>query len=338
MQNDMYQDRTFRAYYTDVGKHPVLSPQDEYDLLVRYKTCPTCNKRLPHLIRVSNCPDCGEPTKPRTRSRLTTCESCRSQFETKASPSYCPRCGSERDHDARQQLIVSNLRFVMTTARKISKKPTHIQRLVSAGNVGLIIALDKFDLRANTRFLTYAAWWIRKEMFDEIHRSNLVHIPSHRQKAQHKAQRYGVYECIHCNVRVDNLRYLEETPIPACVELDHEFVLADGDDVVRVSNLDSVVLSDSSDIETETIDDDSSELLRKVLRKIPIRNRDLFIVLQYYNVAEPDRRTEAKSLPQLSQIAGITPERVRQVKEKVLREVRKELVRRSVTDATDMCG
>jgi RNA polymerase primary sigma factor len=227
----------------------------------------------------------------------------------------------------------------MTSARKISKKPTHIQRLVSAGNVGLIIALDKFDLRIKTRFLTYAAWWIRKEMFDEIHRSNLVHIPSHKQKAHHKAQRYGFYECIHCNARIDNLRYLEESPIPPCTEIDHEFVLADGDDAIsRVSSLDSVVLSDEQDVETETIDSDTSVLLRKVLRKLPIRHRDLFIVLQYYNVSQPDRRTEAKSLPQLSQITGITPERVRQIKEKVLREARKELSRQSVADATDMCG
>jgi RNA polymerase primary sigma factor len=227
----------------------------------------------------------------------------------------------------------------MTSARKISKKPAHIQRLVSAGNVGLIIALDKFDLKIKTRFLTYAAWWIRKEMFDEIHRSNIVHIPSHRQKAHHKAQRYGVYECVHCNVRIDNLQYLEETPIPSCTEIDHEFVLTDSDDAIsRVSSLDGVVISDEQDIETETIDTDTSILLRKVLRKLPIRHRDLFIVLQYYNVAQEERRTEAKSLPQLSQITGITPERVRQIKEKVLREARKELSRRSVNDATDMCG
>jgi DNA-directed RNA polymerase sigma subunit (sigma70/sigma32) len=174
-------------------------------------------------------------------------------------------------------------------------------------------------------------------MFDEIHRSNLVHIPSHRQKAHHKAQRYGVYECIHCNVRVDNLKYLEESPIPSCTELDHKFILADDDDAISsVSSLDSVVLSDTQDIEVETIDSDTSTLLRKVLRKLPIRTRDLFIVLQYYNVAQSDRRTEAKSLPQLSQITGITPERVRQVKEKVLREAKKELIRRSVSDTSDM--
>ncbi len=338
MQNsDPYQDRTFRAYYNEVGKHSILSASEEYALLLRYKTCPACSKRLPHLVRNLNCPKCGDPTKPRVPKRLTTCESCHTRFETKVPPSYCPYCASERDTEAREQLIVSNLRFVMTTARKISKKPAHLQRLVSAGNVGLIIALDKFDLKIKTRFLTYAAWWIRKEMFDEIHRSSLVHIPSHKQKATYKARRYGVYECVHCSARVDSLKYLEEEAIPHCTEEEHQFVVADTNDPISsITSIDKITIQAEQDIETDTISTNASVLLRNVLRKLPIRHRDLFIVLQYYNMAQDDRRTEAKSLPQLSQITGITPERVRQIKEKVLLEAKKELVRQTVNQSADI--
>jgi len=253
-------------------------------------------------------------------------------------PAYCPQCGSGRDMEAREKLVLSNLRFVVKTAKKFTQNPDQIQRLSSAGNVGLIIALDKFNLSMHTKFLTYAAWWIRKEMLDEIHSSGLVHIPSHKQKSLRKEQKLGEYSCVHCGYRTKNPCSNDELS-SVCVEDDHEFILVDSSDpaVSAVFPIDNLQISVDENLENQSISDNSSELLSEVLNRLPLRQRDRFIMLQYHNIPEEDRRTECKTLPQLAAITGITPERVRQIKVRIQNDVLKELNKIKVQSFSDIC-
>lgn len=334
--DNFFESRTFRSYYDDVGKHKVLTPSREYELLLRYKSCPKCTRRLPHLTKVNNCPDCGASTPKRITGKAITCTECSARFDAFAPPVYCVYCGSPRDSVAREELIVSNLRFVVTSAKKLSKSPEVIQKLISAGNVGLLVALDKFDMARATRFLTYASWWIRKEMLDELHASGIVHVPSHKQKAVKKSQKLGSYECIHCGVRTDNpLRTLQ----PKCVKLGrkrrpHDFNAVNAEEITTMSSI--VPLEEAmnrpgpdENLEDLTISNDNAILLRKVLNDMPIRARDRFILLQYYNIAQDERKTEPKTLPQLAAVTGVTVERVRQVKLVVLKNLRRQLVDKS---------
>ena len=100
------------------------------------------------------------------------------------------RWQKHRDVQARDTLISSHLRFVVTQARRRSRDPERLQDLIAAGNLGLLKAIDKYDLgrRPPTRFLTYAQdGGSRKEIADEDYAtSSLVHVPTHRQKAQRK--------------------------------------------------------------------------------------------------------------------------------------------------------
>ena len=90
------------------------------------------------------------------------------------------------------------------------------------------------------------------------------------------------------------------------------------------------------DIEEECIDTNTAKVLRTILSRLNLRARDKFIVLRYYDIPTVERRSEPKSLPQLASITGITPERVRQIKERTLRELRSELKRLNVTEVSDM--
>lgn len=65
------------------------------------------------------------------------------------------------DAPARQKLVRHNLAFVVAFARKYRRGTVRLEDLVQEGNVGLLRAVEKFDPEAGTRFLTYAAWWIR---------------------------------------------------------------------------------------------------------------------------------------------------------------------------------
>lgn len=75
---------------------------------------------------------------------------------------------SNGDAKARKRLIESNLRFVLKVARKYQNYGLDFDDLVTAGNIGLIKAADKFDASKQNKFITYAVWWIRDAIQKEI--------------------------------------------------------------------------------------------------------------------------------------------------------------------------
>jgi len=79
-----------------------------------------------------------------------------------------------RDHDdaeAARQLVEANLRYVVAIALSYRRYGVRLADLVSEGNLGLMIALRKFDPSRGTRFVTYAAHWIRAYVLDHVIRA-----------------------------------------------------------------------------------------------------------------------------------------------------------------------
>lgn len=76
-----------------------------------------------------------------------------------------------RDREAGQQLVLSNLRFVVKIAKEYSKYGFKMQDLIQEGNLGLMHAVDKYDPRKGYRLITYAVWWIRAYIQSYILRS-----------------------------------------------------------------------------------------------------------------------------------------------------------------------
>ena len=66
------------------------------------------------------------------------------------------------DNEAIKELINANLRFVIYTAKKYQKGGIPLSDLISAGNMGLIKAANKYDERYEAKFLSYAVWWIKR--------------------------------------------------------------------------------------------------------------------------------------------------------------------------------
>lgn len=87
-----------------------------------------------------------------------------------------------KDARARDLILKGALRYVISEARKNPRSlmdQAVMEDLIAAGNIGLLRALEKFDIDAGTRFLTYASWWVRHEMREESRRLGLVHVPAH---------------------------------------------------------------------------------------------------------------------------------------------------------------
>ena len=82
----------------------------------------------------------------------------------------------------RHEIACGYMKFVMQRAHRRTKNRDLRLDLIAEGNIGLMVAIDKFDITYGTRFLTYAAPWIEVYMREFINKSLPVHMPNHRRK------------------------------------------------------------------------------------------------------------------------------------------------------------
>lgn len=81
-----------------------------------------------------------------------------------------------------KEIAQGYLRFVILQARKRTQDPQLLKDLISLGNVGLMIAIRRFDPERGTRFLTFGASWIVVYMQDQLGKRSVVHVPNHTRK------------------------------------------------------------------------------------------------------------------------------------------------------------
>ena len=85
------------------------------------------------------------------------------------------------DEEAKNQLILSNLRLVVNIAKGYINKGLSFIDLISEGNLGLIYAIEKFDITKGFRFSTYAVWWIKQSISKAvIVKGREIRIPSYK--------------------------------------------------------------------------------------------------------------------------------------------------------------
>jgi len=90
------------------------------------------------------------------------------------------RCAREGDKAARKRLIESNLRLVISVAKKYRGRGVSFEDLIQEGNSGLIKAVERFDPDMGNRFSTYATWWIRQAVTRAVaDHARTVRLPSH---------------------------------------------------------------------------------------------------------------------------------------------------------------
>ena len=90
------------------------------------------------------------------------------------------RIAEQNDPEARELLVRSNLRLVVSIAKKYAKGNMGIGDLIEEGNLGLIKAVDYFDPNRGTRFSTYAAWWIKQGIKSaQLGDVRPVHVPGY---------------------------------------------------------------------------------------------------------------------------------------------------------------
>ena len=91
------------------------------------------------------------------------------------------RKAADGDRSAKDKLIRSNLRFVVNVAKRYQNLGLPLMDLISEGNIGLMKAVERFDVNKGWHFITYAVWWIRQSILKALcSQSRLVRLPVNR--------------------------------------------------------------------------------------------------------------------------------------------------------------
>lgn len=233
-----------------------------------------------------------------------------------------------RSGDARaiDRLICSNLRFVVSVAKKYQHHGIPLADLIDEGNLGLIRAAHRFDETRGVRFISYAIWWVRQAIVQAIAESgHAVRVPLSRFTAMRRVGRHA-----------DVLRK-ELGREPTQIELIEEAGISEADATVALHiarapiSLDAAVGDDARLI--EYMPDDSSEppdqeaananLAESVETALSeLRGRESLVVRLYFGFDGGDPMT----LESIGQRLGVTRERVRQIKDRALSRLRKSNV------------
>jgi RNA polymerase primary sigma factor len=229
------------------------------------------------------------------------------------------------DEEALNQLVFANLRFVVSVAKKFKYSGIPLLDLINEGNVGLIEAAKRFDADKGCKFITYAVWWIRQAILQAIaQQSRIVRLPVSKANMAYKvgkmAERLGhthhreaTIEEIAKELKVDP-RQIEELKRVFNQHLSLNGPLSDDTE----AELYQFVPNDSSPMPDEMLMDDSLAAdVEELIASLPPRESK--IMRLYFGLG----RERPHTLQEIGDELGLTRERVRQIKEKVISKLRK---------------
>jgi len=284
-----------RMYLQEIGRFPLLTPQQEVELAMQMESGVRADDRL------------GVEAES-----LTTAERV-----------FLARSSRQADR-ARKRLVEANLRLVVSIAKKYVGRGLSLLDLIQEGNLGLIRAVEKFDYRKGFKFSTYATWWIRQAVTRALaDQARTIRVPVHMVETISKlarAQRTLVQDlgreptieeiAIEMEIepdRVSELRRIAQDPVSL------ETPLGEEDD----STLGDFVQDTEANVPVEAA---SFRLLQDYLNLAleDLNERERQVLIMRFGLADGKVRT----LEEVGSHFRVTRERIRQIETKALAKLR----------------
>ncbi len=220
---------------------------------------------------------------------------------------------------SKNQMIHSNLRLVVSIAKKLNNRGLPLLDVINEGNIGLIEAVERFDHRRGCRFSTYGTWWIRQTILKSVaEKSRTVRIPIHMINSMQKYH----YTCSYLSDEFEREPTNDE--IAQCLQCTPEKVRKIKIASQKTTSLDSTIDDNMTSLVNMVVDFDKQEPLdqifrrtvvndlRQMLDKLPDRERRILQLRFGLNGEGPF------TLDETGRRIGITRERVRQIQKNTL--------------------
>ena len=302
----VYTEDSIRVYLQEIGRIRLLRPDEEIELARKIAD-------LLHLEELAAQFESDNGREPDNKEWAALVEMPLIRFRRRLM----------LGRRAKEKMVQSNLRLVVSIAKKYMNRGLSFQDLIQEGSLGLIRAAEKFDHEKGYKFSTYATWWIRQAITRAIaDQSRTIRLPVHlyetisriKKTTKVLSQEFGrkpteeeIAESI--EMTIEKLRFIAKS---AQLPISLETPIGKEED----SRLGDFIEADIENPEQDVAKNLLREDLEGVLATLSPRERDV-LRLRY---GLDDGRM--KTLEEIGQIFDVTRERIRQIEAKALRKLR----------------
>lgn len=243
----------------------------------------------------------------------------------------------EGDVQAKKQLIKANLKLVVT----IAKKAIHISNLpmtdlIQEGNMGLMVAADKFNYKLGYKFATYASWWIKQSMFKAIsEQSHCMKIPVYIQETLSRFSKLKREMERESNSQVKTEDVAKRMNISAekidtflnayskTISIESGLENSDGKEMNIADIIEDKKASATQEVEFEDLKTDILNVIST------LKEREQEVVKLRYGLEDNTKKT----LEEIGNIYGVTKECIRQTELRALKKMRFSVLGQQVLTA-----
>lgn len=236
------------------------------------------------------------------------------------------RLAAKGDIHGRDMLVKANLRFVVNVAKKYKNKGIPLSDLINEGNIGLLNAIEKYDVDRGFHFISYAVWWIKQAILKAIgEKSRMIRLPLNRAGELVKIERLKK-EYIAVNGNEPELTELAEDlslskeHICDLISISREHISLDTP--IDSSEKDSIKLSDSLEdtyymqTEESVIDNSLKNEIAKLMGDLSLKEADIIEQRFGLNGEIP------QSLREIGDRYNLTKERIRQIEKRAIEKLK----------------
>lgn len=229
------------------------------------------------------------------------------------------------DKKAKDRLIEGCVKFVISIAKQYQGKGIDFADLIACGNIGLLKAIDSFDPDRGIKFISYAVWWIRDAILQEIlNHSKPIRIPVAKSNKINKINK------LISNFEQKNARAPTSEELAELMNIDEEYVKDVISQCTVITIPDSIINPDGemeSLFETLYVEDGNTDKLIKQqsasshiidFLKANLNDIEYDVITKYFGLTGPET-----SMKVIGEQNNITVERVRQIKDKAIIKLRK---------------
>lgn len=234
------------------------------------------------------------------------------------------KSAQEGDSIAKEKVVQSNLRFVVTIAKQFQNRGIPLMDLISSGNEGLIKAIDKFDVTRGVTLLSYAVWWIRQSIYNSIYwQAREIRLPMSQQllviSILDATNKFLQTNCRNpSSEEISEITGIPRDQIDYLSQFSNKLVSVDdfiGGDEENSQVCD--IIPDGEPLLDEQVNKSYvTKELESLLSKLTVREHDLMCML--FGIGMPSVNPKI-----IAEMYGVGNERIRQMKEGALAKLRR---------------